>query len=282
MRRFPHAMLTAGIVFLLTAVSGAQAPQPAAQQTPLERYFTQSLKNLQVIPKGTPRPEVIHIMDGFVQGLGVVCTSCHVLLSGQSGGCPPTPDGEATCDFASDTMRTKQVARQMMLMMQDINTKVPAATKKPAATTTSVQCVTCHRGVAIPKQVNEILAQTASEKGIQAAMEQFRDLRKRYYGAQSYDFSEGNLIALARPSIAAPPGTPPSTPPAEHKLDEALSWLQLNLEYYPKSARTYLALAQGYQRKNDKDAAIKSLEKALEIEPDNAGAKRQLEQLTKP
>jgi Tfp pilus assembly protein PilF len=38
-------------------------------------------------------------------------------------------------------------------------------------------------------------------------------------------------------------------------------------------------MSQVQQRANDKDAAVKSLEKALELDPQNAQAKRLLEQL---
>ena len=58
-----------------------------------------------------------------------------------------------------------------------------------------------------------------------------------------------------------------------------MAWLQLNLDYYPMSARTYVGLSQAQQKKNDKEAAIKSLEKALELDPMNAQTKRQLDQL---
>jgi cytochrome c-type biogenesis protein CcmH/NrfG len=82
----------------------------------------------------------------------------------------------------------------------------------------------------------------------------------------AYDFSEGALINFAGATAAAKP-------------DDAIQWLQLNLEFYPKSVRTYLSMAQIYSRKQDKDNAIKSAQKALEIEPENAQAKRLLDQL---
>ena len=53
----------------------------------------------------------------------------------------------------------------------------------------------------------------------------------------------------------------------------------MNLDLFPRSARTYVALAGAQQVKNDKAGAIASLEKALQIEPNNAAAKRTLDQL---
>ena len=60
-----------------------------------------------------------------------------------------------------------------------------------------------------------------------------------------------------------------------------MTWLNLNLEFYPKSSATYAALGQAYAKKNDTANAIKSYEKALELDPNNQVAKRQLDQLKK-
>jgi hypothetical protein len=45
------------------------------------------------------------------------------------------------------------------------------------------------------------------------------------------------------------------------------------------SSRTYVGLSQAQQKKNDKEAAIKSMEKAVELDPQNAQTKRLLDQL---
>ena len=66
-------------------------------------------------------------------------------------------------------------------MVRDINPKVAAAVGKSAEAATRVGCVTCHRGVAIPKQLADILDQTAMEKGTPAAVAQYKDLRKQYF-----------------------------------------------------------------------------------------------------
>ena len=87
----------------------------------------------------------------------------------------------------------------------------------------------------------------------------------KFYGGQSYDFSENGLLATAQRAIAA------------NKPDDALAYLQANVDYYPKSARSYLVMAQAHLAKQDKAGAIKDLEKALELDPNNAQAKTQLE-----
>ena len=58
-----------------------------------------------------------------------------------------------------------------------------------------------------------------------------------------------------------------------------VSFSRLNAELYPNSAPTYAMMAQAYNRKNDKENAIRSLEKAVQLDPNNQQAKRMLDQL---
>src|SRR6185295_9969941 len=98
-------------------------------------------------------------------------------------------------DFASDTNPTKTVARKMILMSREITAKLPEVTGKPAAEIARLRCATCHRGVPIPKLLPDILTETAAKSGTPAAVAQYRDLRTKFYGGQSFDFSEGALVA---------------------------------------------------------------------------------------
>ena len=66
-----------------------------------------------------------------------------------------------------------------------------------------------------------------------------------------------------------------------NKADDALAYLNANLEYYPKSSRTYATVAQIKNAKGDKPGAIAALEKAVELDPNNAQAKAQLDALKK-
>jgi len=145
--------------------------------------------------------------------------------------------------------------------------KLQSELGKPANQLTNVQCVTCHRGVAIPKQLVTIMMETSAKDGVNKAVQQYQELRKQYYGAQAYDFGDVTLFNAATQSLAA------------NKPDDALAFAQLNLAYYANSARTYQVMAQAYQRKMDKDKAIQSLEKAVQLDPNNQGLKNQLQQL---
>jgi tetratricopeptide (TPR) repeat protein len=201
---------------------------------------------------------VIATMQAFTQALGVACNYCHV-QEGRGG----------RNDFASDEKAPKKAARGMMILARDVNAKLPEAVGKAADATTRVGCATCHRGVPIPKQIADVVADASATGGSAAGLAKFKELREKFYGGQSYDFSEGGLLAVAQRAQTA------------NKTDDAIAYLQANLEYYPKSARTYVAMAQLKNGKGDKAGAIAALEKAVELDPANAQAKAQLENLKK-
>jgi tetratricopeptide (TPR) repeat protein len=115
--------------------------------------------------------------------------------------------------------------------------------------------------------LTQLLNRSVTQKGLDGAIAEYRELRTKYTGTMAYDLSENGLIAMAQAAIQA------------DRPDNALAWLNLNLEFYPKSSRTYQIMAQAHQRKSDKDAAIKDLEKAVELDPNNNQAKQQLQQL---
>jgi hypothetical protein len=246
-------LLSGIVMFSMTALvasAAAQAPTPAApaQQPP-------PLTNLQIYPKDIARPELIATMQGFVQQLGVQqqggCAFCH---TGQGPG----------ADYASDSNPKKGVARKMILMAREITAKMPEVTGKPAADIARLRCATCHRGAAVPKVPVDTLTETTTKSGVQAAVQQYRDLRK-----QAIDFNEASLVAYANTLTNA------------NKPDDALVLLQANAELNPNHAPTYGAMAQAYAKKNDTANAIKNLEKVVQLDPNNQAAKRQLEQLKK-
>jgi len=241
---------------LLLTASGATAQTPAA--TTGGQPAQPPMTNLQIIPKDTPRPQVVQAMQAIAASLGVQCNYCHV-QEGRGG----------RNDFATDEKPTKKAARGMMLLTREINTKLPAAVTKSPEAATRVGCATCHRGVPIPKQITDIVTEAAANGGPTAGLAKFRELREKFYGGQSYDFSETGLLQVAQRANAA------------SKADDALAYLQANLEYYPKSSRSYLLMSQIHDAKGDKTAAIKDLEKAVELDPNNAQARMQLENLKK-
>jgi hypothetical protein len=244
-------------------------PSALAQQQGAEQNGAAAHQNLKVLAPDIPQQQLLQTMQGFAQALGVQCGYCHAAAPAPEGGRGAgvgrgRGPAAAAFDFPSDEKPAKKAAREMMLVVRDLNARVPAAVSKTADATTRVECVTCHRGVAIPKPLSDVLAQTTAAKGTPAAIAQYRELRKQYFGAQAYDFGEASLVAIAQ--RAATPA-------------DAVAWLQLNLDYFPFSSRTYAALAQAQQKQNDRDGALKSLTRASEIDPQNAQIKRQLDQL---
>jgi tetratricopeptide (TPR) repeat protein len=195
-----------------------------------------------------PGPDLMATMQNMAQSLGVSCEYCHSAPRG-SGQAEPKKD----------------IARAMIAMTRDLNARLQTVGAK-SGEAVAVQCVTCHRGVAIPRQLSEILTGTMREQGAPAAVAQYRELRKQYYGRQSYDFGEDVLLNLAQQITARRP-------------DDAIALLELNAEFYPQSARTYAALGYAYTRKYDDTSAIAMLQKAAGIEPDNGLIRGQLEQL---
>ena len=198
-------------------------------------------------------------MQEIAQALGVKCEYCH---AGMGRGAGPAAAGRAEGQAPSRV----EIGRGMIAMTREINEKIVAATGKPATEATRVTCITCHRGVAIPGQLSDIIAKTAVEKGPDEAVAQYRDLRAQYYGRQSYDFGEETLLTSAQQVVRVKPAS-------------SIPLLRLNLEFYPKSVRSYAQIAFAYTRSLDDESAITTLEKALEIEPDNGTIRGQLEQL---
>jgi tetratricopeptide (TPR) repeat protein len=197
-------------------------------------------------------------MAAFTAALGVQCNYCHV-QEGRGG----------RNDMAADEKPTKKAARAMMLLARDINTKLPEALGKSADATTRVGCATCHRGIPIPKQITDIMTEAAAGGGATAGIAKFKELREKFYPGQSYDFGETTMLTMSQRANTA------------GKADDALAYLQANVEYWPKSVRTYSAMAQLKTAKGDKAGAIAAIEKVLEIDPNNAQAKAQLENLKK-
>jgi tetratricopeptide (TPR) repeat protein len=267
---------------LLLSVAGTVAAQSDTQEAGAgQGRGAVAPRNLQVLPKDTPPRDVVALMQQFTRALGVQCTYCHVqetppLLTAeeaaaQAAAAPPAAGrgrgrgrGGPPMDYAADDKRQKQTARVMIAMTNDVNARLAAAIRKPPADLVRVQCATCHRGVTNPQQLPDLLAQTMTGKGEGAAVALYRDLRQQYFGTEAYDFRESVLLDLGRQSLAT------------RKPDDALAWLQLNIEFYPKSAQSYVVLAQVHTRKNDRAAAVKDLQKAIELDPSDTDARRAL------
>ena len=202
---------TPAVSFLALAASHLCAQSPA-------KFPPDSLVDTRVIPKSTPVIQVIGTMRNFTSDLGVRCQFCHVGEEGQ----PLTQ-----FNFVSDEKRTKLVARQMMLLVQEANRRVDTLPGHQPDDP-QVTCATCHRGVSKPMPLSAVIISAATTGGADSAVKAYRALRQRYYGSGAYDFGEGQLnIAAFRLGRA-------------NKFDEALAVLRLNEEFYPNSSGMYV------------------------------------------
>ena len=220
------ALLT---VAVLTLAAGAQAQEGAPAKPPL--------------------PD----MPAVAAALGVTCDYCH----GGRGGGPPrtTANGKPRLD----------VAREMIAMTHALNATVQTAAGKTAREAAGVTCATCHRGVAIPRPLAEVLMLTGLREGADAAVAQYRELRTQHYGRGAYDFGEETLLSAARRL-------------GQSRPELAIPLAELNLEFFPKSVNSLVVKAIAQSRR-DEEGAIATLKQALEIEPNNGEIKGRLYQL---
>jgi Photosynthetic reaction centre cytochrome C subunit len=126
-----------------SALLGQQAPPPAAPMAGPHKPMTLPKPvNLKLLPKDISSEELMKVMRGFSQQLGVKCTFCHA--ADAAAGHP---------NFASDTKPEKNTARTMMLMTQEINAKYLSQIHDPDATPDqkTVSCGTCHQGHSMPE-----------------------------------------------------------------------------------------------------------------------------------
>ncbi|MEZ4698544.1 MAG: c-type cytochrome [Rhodothermales bacterium] len=265
------------------------APQASAQRF----EWPDNPKNLTVLPDTITGQQLGQIMRGFTRALGVRCEHCHVGEPGQS---------LAEFDFASDDKEAKETARVMIKMVQAINGDYlsqlahmggdedhdddhqhgdddhemaddhmngdhMAAEAHHAHV--QVTCITCHRGRERPEMLEDIVASTAMESGVDSAIVRYRELRDEYYGGFAFDFREGTLATAAERLSDA------------DDTEGALKLMELELEVNGESARTLATLAQFQSMAGRNDDAKRSLERAIELAPDRmkAGLQRQLERM---
>jgi len=232
------------VVCALLAVAVSATAQGADEYT-----------NLQVLPKDIGKRQLGLIMGEFSAALGEGCDHCHAQKEGKDG-----------LDFASDELKHKKVARVMIEMTGEINqTLLP---KTGIRTPVRVRCVTCHRGVEEPESLDRILLEVAEKQDVSAAATRYDELREKYYGKGSYDFGPRTLNTVAEKLAQE-----------RDDLDGAIELMRLNVERHPDDSGAHLLLGQLYGRKGDKQAALASLERAVELDPDSRWAKQTLEQM---
>lgn len=112
-RRLAPRALVAGVICALVVLTGSLG------------LAAEKFANLKVMPKSTTKDQMKKVMKAQSEALGVDCDFCH-----------------DENDMASDKNDHKQIARQMMKMTKEINSKWFGKDKGAEFVT----CAMCHRG----------------------------------------------------------------------------------------------------------------------------------------
>jgi tetratricopeptide (TPR) repeat protein len=183
------------------------------------------------------------------------CENCHV-------GDPQK--GFSSFDFASDAKHEKQVARTMMKMVSEINGTYIAEVSGEDGV--RVECVTCHRGQEHPVMLEDAIGEVLEKDGLDAAVARYHELRDRYYGSHTYDFTEGPLAEVAVTQLRS------------GNSDNAIALLQLNLEMNPESMMSMYQLGEAYEATGNTAKALEQYEACQKIMP-NPRLTRKIEEL---
>jgi len=123
------------------------------------------------------------------------------------------------------------------------------------------------KSYAFPKRsIAEMMYEAISKQGFQAAIKAYQSLRTA--NDIAYDFSESELNSLGYQLLYG-----------NHKKSEAIEIFKLNTAAYPRSSNAFDSLGEAYQVSGNKELAIKSYGKAVELDPTNLHAVEMLKKL---
>jgi tetratricopeptide (TPR) repeat protein len=118
------------------------------------------------------------------------------------------------------------------------------------------------------KSIAETLSATIASRGVDAAVQQYHELKAA--APTTYNFAERELNGLGYTLLHS------------HQLQDAIRIFQLNVELYPQSSNVHDSLGEAYLNAGDKARAIASYRKAVELNPKNGNAVQILQRLNAP
>ena len=242
------------ILVLVSALAGVSHGQQPRQDQP---------KNLQYFPKDIERSDLISQMRQFSFALGVACTYCH-------GTAEQTGFNLQGVDFALDLKPTKTKAREMLRMVDTINSQLLPKTSHRSALHLQVTCFTCHSGAPLPEMIEARVLRMIEADDIDAAVSDYRSLRESYFGSAAYNFGEQPLVEVA------------SDLHRKGKYEAAVAISRLNLEFHPTSRQSKFRLAEGYAESGAREQARQIYRELLEERPDDRRLQQRLEELAEP
>ncbi len=121
----------------------------------------------------------------------------------------------------------------------------------------------------LPKRsIADVIGRTIREKGIKAAIAEYRDLKTNSPKDYIFQPRELNTVGyMVLQGLKDPKG--------------AIEIFQLNIEMYPKYANGYDSLAEAYMENGEMEKAIKFYAKSLELDPKNTNAIEKLSEINK-
>jgi hypothetical protein len=124
---------------VLLAVSVAAYSHESGADDAVDKVPVSEPVNLQVLSKDLSGQSVRRLMKQYSRELGVSCSHCHV----------EDPESQ-TVDYVSDDKATKQTARAMIAMLNDINDRYLAQLERDPRYSLPVTCGSCHQGQSTP------------------------------------------------------------------------------------------------------------------------------------
>jgi len=109
------------------------------------------------------------------------------------------------------------------------------------------------------------LTATLVRDGVQAAIAQYQALKQEQ--STELNFHENELNTLGYQLMW------------RQMLPEAIAIFELNIQEHPESANLYDSMGEAYMNNGQKELAIQSYEKSLELNPENANAVEMLKKL---
>ena len=168
---FAAAVLLCGAIVTVAGQAPAQPPpgapaQPPAAEAAVPEWLPTEFKNLKILPKDIEPKQLLVVMRGFTQAMGVRCVYCHVA--------GPDPSDMSSYNFDSDRKEHKETTRAMLKYTEAVNEAFPKGVgEEPKA---GEQRVTCghdptsdfedaRRSLSDVLEANPICAEAAAERG---------------------------------------------------------------------------------------------------------------------
>ena len=120
-----------------------------------------------------------------------------------------------------------------------------------------------------PKSGADNVIKILNEDGIEKAVSWYKEVKDETFSKLRYRFRESEFNSIAYRYLG------------DKEYTKAIAVFTFNTKAYPRSANAWDSLAEAYMIKGENEKAIKFYKKALELNPENAGAKKNIKILQK-